>query len=99
MSKITQSAKGEPCTVRIPNVCNFNPQTTVYAHLNGIRFGHGVGQKCSDLHGAYCCNDCHDVVDGRVKTGLHSKEAIKLMHLQGVIETQIKLIEKGLVKL
>jgi hypothetical protein len=97
-TKITKSARGEACTVRIPGICNFNPQTTIFAHINGIRFGHGTGHKVEDLHGAYCCNSCHDVIDARVKTGLHSREAIKLMHYEGVLETQGKLVEKGLVR-
>jgi hypothetical protein len=97
MSDITKSAKGENCTVRIIGYCNGNPETVVLAHLNGIRYGHGTGQKVSYLHGAYCCSDCHDVVDGRVRCN-HSRQEIELDHLRGVIETQVKLIEKGLIK-
>ena len=97
MSKITQSAKGESCAVRVPGYCNNNPETTVLAHLNGIRFGHGVGRKVSDIHAAYCCSGCHDALDGRVRTN-HTRDELKLWHLEGVIETQIKLLNKGLLK-
>ena len=62
--KITQSAKGEECTVRIIGVCNFNSETTVFAHLGGA----GMGLKSHDIHGSYCCSSCHDVLDGRIKT-------------------------------
>ena len=96
MSKITQSAKGENCTVRIIGCCNGNPETTVLAHLSGIRYKHGTGQKVNDLHGAYCCSSCHDAIDGRVRTS-YSKDELKLFHLEGVIETQLRLIEKGLL--
>lgn len=96
MSKIRESAKDEMCTVRIPGVCNFNPETTVLAHISGVRFGHGVGKKSRDIHGAYCCSDCHDVLDGRVKTGI-DRDYLDLWHLQAVIETQIKLLQKGLI--
>lgn len=98
MSKITESARGESCTVRLPGVCNRNPETTVLAHINGIRFGHGTGQKVSDIHGAYCCSSCHDVIDGRVKSDI-DRDFLKQAHLEAVIETQIKLIKKGLIKL
>jgi hypothetical protein len=96
MSKITLSAKGEDCTVRIIGYCNSNSDTVVLAHLNGIRFNHGTGKKVNDLHGAYCCSGCHDAIDGRVRTNYSSIE-LKLWHLEGVIETQIKLIQKGLI--
>jgi len=97
MSKITESARGENCTIRLPGYCNGNPETVVLAHLNGVRFGHGTGQKVADIHGAYACSDCHDVVDGRQRTNYSALE-LKEMHLAGVIETQIKLIAKGLLK-
>lgn len=94
--KIMQSARGEHCTVRLPFVCNGNPETTVFAHINGVRFGHGIGIKTK--FGAYCCSACHDVLDGRVPRpkGL-SQEFVKLAHYEGVIETLMKLKEKGLV--
>lgn len=97
MSAITKSAQGETCTIRVPGHCNGNPETTVLAHLNGVRFGHGTGHKVSDIHGAYACSDCHDVVDGRQRSTYSALER-KVMHLDGVIETQIKLIAKGLIK-
>lgn len=96
MSKITASAIGESCTVRIPFVCNHDVNTVVAAHLSGVRFGHGFGQKVSDLHIAYCCSACHDALDGRTDVGL-GKDELKLLHLEAVIETQIKLVKKGLV--
>lgn len=97
MSKITKSAKGEACTVRIIGHCNGNNETTVLAHLNGIRYGHGTGQKVNDIHGSYACSDCHDVLDGRQRSN-YTRDELKLMHLEAVIETQCKLIEKGLMK-
>jgi Protein of unknown function (DUF1364) len=99
MSKITQSAKGENCTIRVPMVCNYNPTTTVLCHLSGVRFGHGVAKKVSDIHAAYGCSDCHDAVDGRnaYANATYSKIEREYLHLQGVIETQLKLINKGLL--
>lgn len=97
MSKQTKSAKFKQCTIRIPQVCNFDPMTTVFAHLSGVRFGHGVGRKVNDIHGAYACSACHDAIDGRTPTGYRRNE-LKMMHLEGVIETQMQMIEEGLIK-
>lgn len=98
MSKITASARGQNCTVRLPGVCNFNPETTVFAHISGIRFGHGVAIKTE--FGAYACSACHDMIDGRVNrpAGMSQDEA-RLAHFQGVIETLALMAEKGLVTL
>ena len=57
-------AKGEPCLVRFPGLCSFNPETTVLAHIrmHGLS---GMAFKCPDILGAYACNVCHDIYDGR----------------------------------
>jgi len=93
-TKITKSARGEGCQIRIPGVCNFNPETTVFCHINGA----GMGVKASDLHGAYGCSSCHDTVDSKVFCS-YGKLDIKLMFYEGVIRTQIMLLEKGLIKI
>lgn len=98
MSKVTKFAKDQSCTVRLPFHCNGNPETTVPAHINGVRFGHGTGIKVNDLFTAHACSACHDVVDGRVKSVMLTQDEIKLAHYEGVFETQLRLIDKGLIK-
>ncbi len=82
---ITNSARGQQCTVRLPSICNHDKSTTVFAHLNGVRHGHGVGIKT--LFGAYACSACHDFVDGRTPNKWVSKDYLRAAHLDGVIET------------
>jgi hypothetical protein len=96
MSKITNSAKSESCSIRLPNVCNHNNETVVFAHINGVRFGHGMARKVNDIHGAYACSNCHDAIDKRLKTDYSTTE-LKLAHYEGMIETQMKLLAKGLL--
>ena len=93
-NKLTRSARNEPCLTRIPQVCNHNPETTVLAHLGG-EFKHGY--KAMDIHGAYCCSSCHDAIDGRSRTD-YSKDQLKQMHLEGVIRTQLRMVELGLIE-
>lgn len=97
MSKFTESARNQPCTVRIPFVCQHDDSKTVLAHINGVRFGHGVGIKTK--LGAYACAACHDVLDGRVNRpeGMTMQD-VKLAHYEGTMETIIKMIEKGVLK-
>jgi hypothetical protein len=91
--KITDSARGEDCQVRIPGVCNFDPATTIASHLNGG----GMGTKHNNIFIAYCCSDCHNTVDWAKKSNFSDTE-IKLMHHEGVVRTQYILLEKGLIK-
>lgn len=100
--KLTNSAKGEECTLRIPGVCNFNPETTVAAHINGA----GMATKSDDPLISYGCSDCHQWLDGDyIKMDLEYftekqiKQAIRdSEQLRAIKETFPKLIQKGLIK-
>jgi len=92
-SKIRDSARGEDCQVRLAKICNFNPETTIFAHKGGA----GMGLKSSDLLGAYCCSNCHDAVDGRGQKEWKSKQDIENAFYEGIFRTQLILIEKELI--
>lgn len=96
MSKIRESARGEQCLVRIPGVCNHNPETVVFAHYRLAGFC-GVGMKPPNWMGAYACSACHDCADGRVARGVSTLQA-HLYLAEGAFRTQAKLIEKGLLE-
>lgn len=95
--KYTRSAKGQSCTVRIPGICKPAPEneTTVLAHLNGG----GSGAKHLNIHGAYACAQCHDVVDGRARCNGYTYDEVKMMHFEGVIRTQIIMVRDGVLEL
>ena len=92
MSKLTKSAKGQQCQIRIPGVCRNETDTVCLCHLNGS----GWGLKALDIHGAYGCQRCHDVVDGSVPVGWDS-DLLKLWFLEGVIRTQTIMVKNGLI--
>ncbi len=92
---LRDSAKGQPCCVRIPGVCNYDNATTVLAHLNGG----GVGTKVSDLFGSFCCSSCHDLIDGRTHHSTFTREEVDLMHRQGIERTQQYWLDAGMVTL
>ncbi len=94
-TKIRASAKGEPCLVRVPGVCNGNSATVVLAHLNGA----GVGHKHQDHKAAYACSECHSWLDGGYVQQGYSRDTRDLWHLEGVIRTQDRLIEKGFIQI
>ena len=81
--KLRNSARGQDCNVRIPQVCNFNPETTVLAH---VAKG-GMGQKGNDYHSTFACSNCHDAIDHRIKTDF-SNDQVQLMAYEGLARTQ-----------
>ena len=92
-SKITKSARGQSCTIRLDGCYGgVQNETVVLAHLNGG----GMGAKCLDIHGAYSCHSCHDILDGRVQSD-YSSEFLLLSHLMGMKRTQQILVSKGLM--
>jgi len=89
---LRESAKGQPCFVRLPNICNWNPETTVLAHLPSG----GKGIKNHDMQGAFCCSSCHDEIDRR--TMKLEKDYVELAFRQGVERTQNYWLSAGYVK-
>ena len=96
MSKITKSARGKECTIRIPDVCCWNPETTVFAHYRMATLN-GVSMKPDDIFGAYACFECHNALDRRSHTDLDG-DYLRLLHLEGVLRTQAQLKAAGLIK-
>lgn len=93
-TKLTKAARGRECQVRIPGVCNGNPETTVLAHYR-MAGTCGVGYKPNDLQGAWACSACHDACDGR-RSDIGRGQA-RQYHAEGVMRTQALLLREGLV--
>ena len=65
MTNLRKLARGKDCHVRLPGICNFNPETTVLAH---VRAGfYGMGTKPIDWCGVFACSACHDEIDRRTR--------------------------------
>ena len=93
MSKLRESARGQQCQIRIPGVCNHDPETTVLCHQNGG----GMGMKTSDIEGAFGCNLCHDVVDGRTRQYHYTRNEIKLMFFEAAARTREYWLKNGFI--
>lgn len=97
MTDLRKLAKGQDCMIRIPGVCNHNPETTVLAHYR-MAGTCGTGMKPPDTLGAWACSSCHDFVDRRVPPYLpHSSEFedVERWHMQGVMRTLAALDKMG----
>ena len=90
-TKLRASARGQDCTLRMPGVCNRNPETTVLAHLPcGQK---GMGMKSPDLMAVFACSACHDRLDGRTK----GEEIDWQDVLRALAETQLHWANNGLI--
>lgn len=90
---LRDEAKWRHCMVRIPGHCNGDPATTVLAHKPGA----GLAVKSLDMHGAWCCSGCHDVVDMRVRTE-HPRSSVMLWFYEAILRTQAELVREGKLK-
>ena len=93
VTDLRKLARGQDCTVRLPGICNSNPETTVLAHyrLAGVS---GIGIKSPDVIGAWCCSACHDAIDGRIRTNFEH-EWLRLCHAEGMMRTLAALDRMG----
>lgn len=96
--KITQSAKGQECQIRIPHGLHHDPETVVWCHANGSAAGKGIGMKSASMLGAYGCFHCHDIVDGRRKPPLEwTRDDVRLAFWEGHARSICILIERGII--
>lgn len=90
MTDLRKAARGRPCMVRLPGICNHDPDTTVLAHVRLIGVS-GMGTKAHDALGTWACSDCHYHCDN-VRDPL-----VRIAFYEGVIRTQAQLIKEGLI--
>ena len=69
MSILTESARGQNCTIRLPG-CRWHSDYTVLAHENGA----GVAIKHHDLRAAFSCDHCHNLIDSDKSMSADEKE-------------------------
>jgi len=94
---LRKAARGRECQIRIPSVCNGNPETSVLAHYR-LAGTCGTGIKPNDQQAAIGCSACHDLVDGRTKTTEYTHDELRLMHAEGVFRTQEIWRREGYIK-
>ncbi|MCQ9121596.1 DUF1364 domain-containing protein [Rodentibacter pneumotropicus] len=87
-----KEARGRSCQVRLPSICNHNPETVVLAHYRMAGLN-GVGMKPDDIFGAWACSSCHDECDRRTRK--LEADFVRLAHAEGVFRTQAILRKEG----
>lgn len=93
-AKYVNGARGQPCKLRIPHVCDGGGETTVFAHIRDQHTGRGI--KASDVSGADACHPCHAKFDGQAGEPL-SREDWLFYAVRGLQETLEDRIRRGIV--
>ena len=94
--KIRDSAKGEDCTLNIPSVCNYDPETTVLCHFT-LHDG-GSARLNGELSSGYGCVRCHNVIDRREYLDSQSATDLEFYMRRSMVRTLDRLFEKGLLE-
>lgn len=95
MSKLTEAAKGQSCTIQLYPYCNENPETVVFCHMNSE--DKGMSKKSPDWWGADGCSTCHDIVDRRMRVKDIWDDEIDAAFVRGVYRTLKRRIEQRLI--
>jgi hypothetical protein len=92
--KYLDASRGQPCTLRIPGLCDGGGESTVAAHILDRHAGRGI--KASDISVADSCSACHAKFDGQAGEPL-SHEDWLFYALRGLQETLENRIGRGIV--
>lgn len=79
-------ARGRPCLLRVPGVCNYDNTTTVAAHSNLLAHGKGRGRKADDCYSVWACSRCHTWLDSSYDAEFEEKEAAFMSGLVAQVE-------------
>ena len=86
-SNLSESAKGESCSLRVSTNCTDEYGYVVLCHLNSNYRGMGI--KSPDILSLYACTFCHKLLD-ESKVDYSDQQ-------RGHFETLMKFIDKGLL--
>ena len=97
MSRITKSANGEDCQVRIIGVCKGDPAYTIWSHCRHGAAGKGKSIKAIDVAGAYACTACDAAYDQLQGVPHMSRAEVDLDWFHGHMRSLVILTNKGLI--
>lgn len=91
MTQARRAARGQPCLIRLPG-CNGGGETTCLCHYRMPGYC-GTGLKPPDSMGAFGCDHCHAIVDGRLPLPAgYTRDAVRLAHAEGCLRTQAMIL-------
>lgn len=84
--RLLDLARGMPCLLQVPGVCNGRTDTTVACHSNFSIHGKAGARKADDIWSCWGCSACHHWLDQGPADALIKETAFLTAHLLQVIE-------------
>ena len=78
-------ARGKPCLLKVPDVCNGDPLTTVACHSNLGIHGKAKARKADDEYSVWGCSACHAWLDQGKATKQEKKDVFMRAHLEQIL--------------
>nr|PZN74544.1 MAG: DUF1364 domain-containing protein [Pseudomonadota bacterium] len=94
MTDLRKLARGQPCQLRLPGICNHDNETTVLAH---VKAGWCGSSKPPDICGIWMCSNCHDVFDGR-RYSEYSRTELDAEALRALTQQLVWYVRHGVVR-
>ncbi len=79
-------ARGMPCLLQIPCVCNHDRATVVCCHSNLSCHGKAGARKADDFYSTWGCSACHRWLDQGPESAERKQAAFMSAHLRQVME-------------
>jgi len=89
LTPVQESAQGQDCTIRAAGICNYNPETTILAHVS-FNWGTAKRLRPNERNAVFACSSCHDFIGN----GTHSPEVLWYV-ARGLVLTYEKRDEIG----
>lgn len=94
--RLLDLAKGKPCLLRVPGVCQGGNETTVAAHSNSSCHGKAGARKADDQYSAWGCMACHSWLDQGPAPRAQKKTVFMAAHLRQVMEWRFMATDIGI---
>lgn len=95
---LLELARGRPCLLMVPGVCNFNPETTVACHSNWSVHGKAGARKADDCYSCWGCVACHSWLDQGSAPDLHKQHIFALAMTRQVRQWGHRLVDSQALK-
>ena len=89
---LLEMARGRPCLLMVPDVCNCNPETTVACHSNWSCHGKAGARKADDHYSVEGCSACHAWLD-QGSAPANAKQAIFVLALVRQVRCWVRASE------
>jgi len=90
---LLEIARGRPCLLLIPAICNHRLDTTVACHSNLSIHGKSLSRKADDVYIVHGCAACHTWLDTSGAPAAQKEAAFMAAHMRQVFEWRLIAVD------